>query len=85
VHGTPTPAPSPRRSRCADGCRAHRRRGAARGRVRLFIAGERTRCTRTDGDLTETIEAGGGRWLSTSERGWHPSDYVSRIAKRVWG
>ncbi|AXA97064.1 hypothetical protein [Microbacterium sp. PM5] len=47
--------------------------------------GERTRCTRTDGDLTETIEAGGGRWLSTSERGWHPSDYVSRIAKRVWG
>lgn len=47
-------------------------------------AGERTRCTRTAGDLTETIEAGGGLWLSTSETGWHPSDYVTRIAKRVW-
>jgi len=47
--------------------------------------GERTRCTRTDGDLTETIEAGGGLWLSTSETGWHPSDYIPRIAKRVWG
>lgn len=46
---------------------------------------ERTRCTRTDGDLTETIEAGGGRWLSTSETGWHPTDYVTRTAKRVWG
>jgi hypothetical protein len=46
---------------------------------------ERTRCTRTEGELTETIEAGGGRWLSTSETGWHPSDYVTRIAKRVWG
>ena len=47
--------------------------------------GERTRCARSDGDLTETIEAGGGRWLSTSESGWHPADYVSRTAKRVWG
>jgi len=47
--------------------------------------GERTRCARTDGALTETIEAGGGLWLSTSEDGWHPSDYVSRTAKRVWG
>jgi len=47
--------------------------------------GERTRCARTDGALTETIEAGGGLWLSTSEDGWHPSDYVSRTAKRIWG
>lgn len=47
--------------------------------------GERTRCARTDGELTETIEAGGGRWLSTSESGWHPTDYVTRTAKRVWG
>ncbi len=46
--------------------------------------GERTRCTRTDGELTETIEAGGGLWLSTSENGWHPSEYVSRTADRVW-
>lgn len=47
--------------------------------------GERTRCTRTDGDLAETIEAGGGLWLSTSESAWHPAEYVRRTADRVWG
>lgn len=47
--------------------------------------GVRTRCSRSDGDLSETVEAGGGLWLSTSETGWHPSDYIPRIAKRVWG
>lgn len=46
---------------------------------------ERTRCTRTDGDLIETIEAGGGLWLSTSEDAWHPSEYVRRTGDRVWG
>ena len=46
---------------------------------------ERTRCTRTDGDLTETIEAGGGLWLSTSEDAWHPAGYVSRTGDRIWG
>lgn len=46
---------------------------------------ERTRCTRTDGDLTETIEAGGGLWLSTSEAGWHPSGHAQGVAERVWG
>lgn len=46
--------------------------------------GERARCTRTDGELTETIEAGAGRWLSTSERSWHPEGYVARTAGRVW-
>lgn len=45
---------------------------------------DRTRCARSDGDLTETIEAGGGTWLSTSESGWHPKDYVSRTAAVVW-
>ncbi|WP_431801787.1 hypothetical protein [Microbacterium sp. bgisy203] len=45
----------------------------------------RTTCTRSDGDLIETIEAGGGLWLSTSESGWHPSEYVDRTGKRVWG
>lgn len=44
----------------------------------------RTRCTRTDGDLTETIETGDGLWLSTSESGWHPAEYVTRTADRVW-
>jgi len=47
--------------------------------------GERTRCTRTDGDLVETIEAGGGLWLSTSENAWHPTEYVTRTSARVWG
>lgn len=46
--------------------------------------GERARCTRTDGDLTETVEAGAGRWLSTSERSWHPEGYVARTGARVW-
>ena len=46
---------------------------------------ERTRCTRTDGELTETIEAGGGLWLSTSESAWHPAGYVSRTGDRIWG
>jgi hypothetical protein len=45
---------------------------------------DRTRCTRTEGALTETIEAGGGLWLSTSESGWHPDRYVERVAERVW-
>ena len=45
---------------------------------------EHARCTRTDGDLIETIEAGGGLWLSTSERGWHPGDYAGRTGARVW-
>lgn len=46
---------------------------------------ERTVCTRTDGDLTETIEAGGGLWLSTSESAWHPAEYVRRTGDRIWG
>lgn len=49
------------------------------------VVGERTRCTRTDGDLIETIEAGGGLWLSTSEDAWHPGDYSRLIGDRVWG
>lgn len=46
---------------------------------------ERTRCTRTDGDLTETIEAADGLWLSTTEDAWHPAEYVRRTGDRVWG
>jgi len=45
---------------------------------------DRTRCTRTDGELVETIESGGGLWLSTSQTGWRPADYVARVAERVW-
>lgn len=47
--------------------------------------GDRTRCTRTEGDLVESIEAGGGLWLSTSQSGWHPAEYVSLTGDRVWG
>lgn len=45
---------------------------------------DRTRCTRVDGELTETIETGGGLWLSSSETGWHPEAYASRVARAVW-
>lgn len=45
---------------------------------------ERTRCTRTDGDLTETIETGGGLWLSTSETTWHPAGYTDNVAAQLW-
>ncbi|WP_295576542.1 hypothetical protein [uncultured Microbacterium sp.] len=44
----------------------------------------RTRCTRTDGELIETIEAGGGLWLSTSQTSWQPADYPGRVAEAVW-
>lgn len=44
----------------------------------------RVRCTREDGDLVETIETGGGLWLSTSQTGWYPSDYTRRTADRVF-
>ncbi|MDT3331711.1 hypothetical protein Q9S78_13655 [Microbacterium sp. KSW-18] len=44
----------------------------------------RVRCERTDGDLVESIEAGGGRWLSTSQQAWHPSRYAEGVADAVW-
>jgi len=44
----------------------------------------RVRCIREDGDLVETIETGGGLWLSTSQAGWYPSDYTRRVADRVF-
>ncbi|THE06913.1 hypothetical protein [Microbacterium oleivorans] len=52
-----------------------------------FECGEadgRVRCTRADGKLVETIEAGGGRWLSTSQQAWHPEQYAARVAEAVW-
>lgn len=45
---------------------------------------DRTRCTRTDGELTETIESGGGLWVSSSETGWHPAGLMDRVSDRVW-
>lgn len=45
---------------------------------------DRVRCTRTDGDLVETIDTGGGRWVSTSQQGWHPSRYTDGVARAVW-
>lgn len=44
----------------------------------------RTRCTRAEGELTETIEAGGGIWLSTSQTSWRPADYHGRVEDAVW-
>jgi len=45
---------------------------------------DRVRCTRAEGEVVETIEAGGGVWLSTLQDGWQPSNYASRVAGRVW-
>jgi len=44
----------------------------------------RVRCARADGDLFETLEIGGGLWLSTVETAWHPERYASRVAESVW-
>ncbi|WP_065570956.1 hypothetical protein [Microbacterium oleivorans] len=55
--------------------------------TKKFTCGDeegRVRCTRTDGDLIETIEAGAGRWVSTSQRAWHPAGYADGVAAAVW-
>ncbi len=46
--------------------------------------GARTLCSRTAGDLVETIEAGGGRWVSTSQSAWHPEQYAGRVGNAVF-
>ncbi|RKE65036.1 MULTISPECIES: hypothetical protein [Microbacterium] len=47
-------------------------------------SGVRTLCSRTDGDLVETIEAGEGHWVSTSQSVWHPEQYASRVGNAVF-
>jgi hypothetical protein len=47
-------------------------------------AGDRLRCVLKSDERIETIETGGGVWLSTTEDGWHPSRYVEEMAERVW-
>ncbi len=47
------------------------------------VAG-RDRCVHDADGRVETIEAGGGVWLSTVQDGWHPAGYATRIADRVW-
>ncbi|MFS0713022.1 hypothetical protein ABC195_04005 [Microbacterium sp. 2P01SA-2] len=46
--------------------------------------GVRTLCSRTDGELVETIEAGDGHWVSTSQSTWHPEQYASRVGNAVF-
>ena len=48
------------------------------------VAGDRLRCTRAEGEVFETLEFDGGRWLSTVETAWHPERYASRVAEAVW-
>lgn len=45
----------------------------------------RVRCTREAEGVVETLETGGGLWLSSVEEGWHPAGYAARTAERVWG
>lgn len=46
--------------------------------------GERLRCTRSDGDVIETIEVGDGRWLSSMQTGWQPTGYAGVTGNAVW-
>lgn len=46
--------------------------------------GERVLCTRADGDLVETIESGGGHWVSTFQTAWHPEGYARRVGDAVF-
>lgn len=46
---------------------------------------DRMRCSRSDDALTETVEIGGGVWLSSAREGWHPAGYSELTAERVWG
>ncbi|MDD7963223.1 hypothetical protein [Microbacterium thalli] len=46
--------------------------------------GQRVLCTRADGDLIETIEAGGGHWVSTFQTAWHPEGYARRVGNAVF-
>ncbi|CAL4860867.1 hypothetical protein [Microbacterium sp. MM2322] len=48
------------------------------------VEDDRIRCTRTAKDLIETIEAGGGLWVSTSQEKWHPKRYADGVAASVW-
>lgn len=44
----------------------------------------RTLCSRSEGDLIETIEAANGLWVSTSQTGWFPEQYASRVGNTVF-
>lgn len=46
--------------------------------------GTRVRCEKTAGDVVETIELGGGRWLSSTLTAWQPAQYSERVAAAVW-
>jgi len=45
---------------------------------------QRTRCTLDADGRLETIEAGGGVWLSSVLDRWRPARYVDETAERVW-
>ncbi|MFV0374256.1 hypothetical protein [Microbacterium sp.] len=45
---------------------------------------DRVRCTRTDEDVIETVEVGDGRWLSSVQVAWTPTQYAERVADRAW-
>lgn len=44
----------------------------------------RTLCSRAADDLVETIESGGGVWVSTSQTAWHPTRYAGRVGDAVF-
>ncbi|KAA9107857.1 hypothetical protein [Microbacterium rhizomatis] len=46
--------------------------------------GARVRCEKTTGDVLETLELGGGLWLSSTLTAWQPAQYSERVASLVW-
>lgn len=46
---------------------------------------DRVRCTRAGEETLESVEIGGGIWLSSVQEKWRPASYATRVADRVWG
>ncbi|WP_375385793.1 hypothetical protein [uncultured Microbacterium sp.] len=46
--------------------------------------GERVRCVKSTDHVVETLELGGGLWLSSTLTDWDPSQYSERVAALVW-
>lgn len=44
----------------------------------------RVHCEKTAGDALETLDLGGGLWLSSTLTAWQPERYSPRVASLVW-
>jgi len=46
--------------------------------------GARVHCEKAAGDVVETLDLGGGTWLSSTMTAWQPERYSERVASFVW-